>query len=155
MESKDDIVKFIIGLSDNELKEIYNRYSKKPKKNNTVLYDTSKIDKTTDKYKVFLKFVSAIVNKKLNDITEFIEVDREDIIKEENKNKLIKMEKELFEHFNKDKSGYYRKTDSLVLNCLRGMCKELGVNLIMIKKNKYDTFNNKVYKRSGYYYTIK
>ena len=77
------------------------------------------------------------------------------VIKDDNKKKLVSLEKELFKYFNKDKVGYYRKTDSLVLNCLRGMCKELEVNFIMVKKGKYDTFNNKVYKRSGYYYTIK
>lgn len=156
--SKDNIVKFIVELNDDELKSIYKKYSKKSTDANIKKNDDIPdiiVDKTTEKYKIFLKFISEITNKTLKDVTEFIEIDREDIIKDDNKEKLNKREKELFKHFNKVKCGYYRKTDNIVLNCLRGMCKELGLNLVMIKKNKYDTFNGKVYKRSGYYYSIK
>ena len=40
------------------------------------------------------------------------------------------MEKKLFKLFDKKKCGYYSKTDNIVLNCLRGMCKEMGLNLV-------------------------
>lgn len=141
---------------------LYKNRSKWKKENSTKKESVKvnkEIDKTTDKYKMALKLVNAIL-KNLNkdpidDLTEFKDIDREDIIKDDNKKVLKDMEGELFNVFDKKKCGYYRKTDNLVLNTLRGICKEVGVEFVIEKKNRYDKFNDKIYKRTGYFYSIK
>ena len=89
----------------------------------------TKVDKNSDKYKVILKLVNKILinldKKEITDLTGFIDIDREDIIKDENNKTLVEMEKEIFKFFDKRKTGYYRKSDTLILNCLRGFLKDL------------------------------
>ena len=72
-----------------------------------------KIEKDSDKYKVLLKLLNNILinidKQEINDITDFKDIDREDIIKDVNLETLCEMEKELFnEHYNKKKCGYYK-----------------------------------------------
>ena len=97
------------------------------------------IDKTTEKYKLLLKYVNGILknmNKdEIDDLIDFQNIDRTYIIKKENIDLLNKLAPDLFKCFNKDKCGYYRKTKNIALNCLRGMCKEIGLTL------KYKTRN--------------
>lgn len=117
------------------------------------------IDKNSDKYKVLLKFINKIlVNAKSNeidDLTKFINIDREEIIKEANINALKSMEKELFEHYNKSKCGFYKKTPAIVLNCLRGMVKELGYEFIYIRKDISQIVDGKSLRRTHTLYSIK
>lgn len=119
----------------------------------------NKADKDSEKYKVALKLINKILvnlgNPEVDDLTKFINIDREDIIKEVNQKSLTDMEDELFPLFNKKNSGYYRKTDALVLNCLRGFMKEIGYDMVKKKKEKSETINGKSYKRSHYLYSIK
>ena len=118
-----------------------------------------KKDKDSEKYKVALKLINKILvnigNTEIDDLTDFVNVDREDIIKDINKESLIEMEADLFSLFNKKSSGYYRKTDALVLNCLRGLTKEMGYTFTKIKKEKCETIDGKSYKRTHYLYSIK
>lgn len=97
---------------------------KKPKKD---------IDKTTDKYIVLLEFVNGMLKNigkdEITDLRDFKDIYREDILKEENKQLLISMQKRLFTHFNKRNSGYYRKGSGWPLNVLRGMCKEIDLEI--------------------------
>lgn len=106
--------------------------NKKPKKLN--LPSKSNIDKTTAKYKILLRYVNGILKNinvnTINDLTEFKNIDRLDIIKKENIDLLDSLAPSLFKQFNKDKCGYYRKTKNIALNCLRGMCKEIGLQLV-------------------------
>ena len=115
-------------------------------------------NKNTDKYKVALKFVNNIlVNLEkdvIDDLTKFKDIDREDIIKDVNKKSLMDMEKELFAHFDKKKCGYYRKTDAIVLNCLRGIIKEAGFKLSFEQKDRHEVIGDKSYKRSHSLYYI-
>ena len=118
-----------------------------------------KVNPESDKYKVVLKFVNRIlVNLKkdeVDDLTKFANIDREDIIKEENKKVLIEMEKDLFQHFNKDKCGFYRKTaNGWVLNVLRGMVKDMGYEFKPVKKDVCEYRDGKSCKRTHYFYTI-
>ena len=116
---------------------------------------TKEIDKTTDQYKMALKLVNAILknlNKdQIDDLTDFKDIDREDIIKDDNKKLLKEMEGELFPLFNKVKCGYYRKSDNSVLNCLRGMCREIGLKMTYWERNIQKNSQVKTHT----YYSIK
>lgn len=118
----------------------------------------NRVDKDSDKYKVLLKFVNKILtnlNKaEVDDLTQFINIDRDDIIKDINKDSLVAMEDELFPLFDKSKVGYYRQTDSRALSILRGLVKEAGYDLVRKKKEKSDRFNNYSYRRTHIFYSI-
>lgn len=117
-----------------------------------------KADRNSEKYKVALKLVNLILvnigNTEIKDLTEFVNVDREDIIKDINKQSLIGMEGELFPLFNKKDSGYYRKTGGFVLNCLRGLMKEIGYKLIKKQKGVMEQIDGKSYERTHMIYSI-
>jgi hypothetical protein len=119
----------------------------------------NKEDKNSDKYKIALQLINKILvnlgKEEVDDLTKFINIDRDDIIKEVNKNSLEEMDKEIFALYNKKNCGYYRKTDSLVLNCLRGMMKEIGFELSYEKKEKSEYINNKSFRRKHVFYSIK
>jgi len=116
--------------------------------------DRSNIDKTTPKYQVLLEYVNGILQNigkdVIDDITKFRDIDRFDIIKEENKVLLDNLAPKLFKHFDKTRCGYYRKTKGLALNCLRGMCRDMGFTIRKKQKNKQV---NSIFK-SHYYYSI-
>jgi len=118
----------------------------------------TKVDKNSDKYKVILKLVNKILTnlgkKEIADLTGFIDIDREDIIKDENNKTLVEMEKEIFKFFDKGKTGYYRKSDTLILNCLRGLLKDLGYKFKNKKKEKSTYIDGKSYKRTHMIYSI-
>ena len=111
------------------------------------------INKDSDKYIVCLKFINKILvnltKPEIDDLVKFIDIDREDIIKDVNKKSLVDMEKELFKQFDKKKCGYYRKTDALVLNCLRGMMKEIGYEMAKKQKDKSEFINDKSFRHFG------
>ena len=122
--------------------------------------DKIKIEKDSEKYKVTLKLLNKILvnigKEEIDDITKFKDIDREDIIKDVNVKALCEMEKELFtEHYSKKKCGYYRKTNAMVLNCIRSMMKDAGFEFTKKKKEKNEKINGKSYKRSHFLYSIK
>jgi hypothetical protein len=162
MEISKDKVKDMIDNMDNEkLKKIY-QYSVKLNKNNKILIldnvkTKKEIDHSTPKYKVGLNFVNKILNnlgeKQLDNLRNFQNVDRLDIIKDINKQTFEAMENELYKHFDKNKCGWYRRktTKNIILTFLRGMCEELGFVFSYVPKNK--TKDMKV--ETHFYYSIK
>lgn len=135
------------------LKEHCKNEVHKPKKAKKLIIKSGPpVDKTTIKYKLLLEYVNNILKnmgkEAIDDLTEFKEIDRLDIIKEKNKEMLDEMAPTLFKHFRKQ--NYYRKTKSIVLNCMRGMCKEVGVQLINRKQN---IVRNTILK-THFFYTI-
>lgn len=118
-----------------------------------------KVSCDNEKYKVILRLINKILinigKTEIDDLTKFVDIDREDIIKDVNKEALIGMESELFPLFNKKKVGYYRKTDALVLNCLRGMVKDIGYELFNVHKDITTTFDGKNYRKTHVIYSIK
>lgn len=130
-------ISIIDDLTEEQITLLYNQSKKQKKK--IAISREEEIDKTTDKYILLLEYVNKILenmNKNpINDLLEFKNIDRLDIIKDDNIKILDTMAPRLFKKFNKDKCGYYRKVDSIALNCLRGMCKELGLCLITEKKD--------------------
>ena len=135
---KNNINKKLDKLGQNELKLVLLYINKLHKKKENVNHKRDDIDKTTDKYKILLLFVNGILKnigkEEIDDLVKFRDIDRLDIIKQENKVLLDEMAPTLFKHFNKNKCGYYRKTKNLPLNCLRGMCKEMG---FVFKKRQF------------------
>jgi len=116
------------------------------------------VDKNDPKYIIALQFLNHILtnNNKLNinDILDFKDITREEIIKQENLNKLNEMENELYKHFSKMNCGYYRKTDNYVINFFRGMLKELGYKAVKTKKDKTVTIEGTNYRKSFMIYHI-
>ena len=159
--SKEDALKWFGQLDENVMKKIYKTYYKRVKKPEIIVATpTTQIDKTTDKYNLLLKFTNAILNNidgksQITDLTEFVNISREDVIKDANEKMLDKMEEELFKIFDKYKIGYYRRTENSVLSYLRGMCRDIGLSLIITKKEVCEKINGRVYRRTGYFYTIK
>lgn len=98
------------------------------------------VDKTSKKYIVLLKFVNKLLanmgKSEIDDLVKFKDINKNDIITDANKAVLVDMEKELFGKgmFDKNACGFYRKTDSWVLNVFRNMCKDVGVSLIWYEK---------------------
>lgn len=119
----------------------------------------NKISRDSDKYKVILKLINKILTnidkKEIDDLTKFMNIDREDIIKDINKQSLIDMESELFPLFNKKDSGYYRITgNGFVLNCLRGLLKETGYELLYAQKERSEIINGRSFRRKHFFYSI-
>lgn len=98
------------------------------------------IDKTTDKYKMVLKFVNKILENlgknQVDDLLDFKNIDKEDIIKDINKQTLVSMEKEIYQVFDKRKLGNHNrnKVDHYILSVLRAMAKDIGLKFSPIKK---------------------
>jgi hypothetical protein len=92
------------------------------------------INKNDPKYILGLKFLNIILqnnNKpQINDILDFKNITRQEILKEDNLNKLNEMENELYKYFDKIKCGYYRKTTNYVITFFQQMLKELGYKAI-------------------------
>ena len=112
---------------------------------NNVLDDANnikKVDKQSPKYILVLKLINGILGNlgkpQIEDLTEFIKIYREDVMKLENEQLFETMEHEFYgkNMFDKEKCGYYRKknAESCLLNFLRGACKNLHLNLTYEKK---------------------
>lgn len=116
------------------------------------------VDKNNPKYIIALQFLNHILtnNNKpvIEDILDFKDITRQEILKEENLNKLNEMETEIYKHFDKDKCGYYRKTDNYVINFFRQMLKELGYKAILEKKDKTVKINGESYRQKLMIYHI-
>ena len=132
--------------------------AKKATKNKTVkVVEKEPLD--SPKYKLALKFVNKILvnigKDEVDDLTKFVNIDREDIIKEVNRKSLEEMEGELLKLFDKKKLGLYRRTDTIALNCLRGMMKEIGYKLIKEQKDITSTIDGQNYRKTHMIYHIK
>jgi hypothetical protein len=116
------------------------------------------VDKNDPKYIIALQFLNHILtnNNKPNiiDILDFKDITRQEILKQENLDKLNEIEPELYKHFDKVKCGYYRKSDNYVINFFRGMIKQLGYSPIVVKKDKTIQINDENYRKTFLIYHI-
>lgn len=130
-----------------------------PRKVRSKKISTEKVSKENDKYKVILKLINKILvnleKPEIDDITQFVNIDREDVIKEKNCQVMTEMEPELFPLFNKDKCGYYRHTQYRILSILRCCLKDMGYELLFKKKELYFSIDGKNYRKSHVFYYIK
>lgn len=133
-----------------------NKVNKNTVNKNIVL--ENKVDKNSEKYKVGLKFVNEILanigKEGIDDLTKFKDIDRDDIIENINKTTLENMEEEIFKYYDKNKCNFYRKTNGLVVNCLRGMMRQLGLSMTSVKKDITSTINGKKYRKSHMFYSV-
>lgn len=117
-----------------------------------------RLDNTNEKYIVVLKFVNRILvnigNEEIDDLTKFVSIDRDDIIKNENNIALKEMEGEIFEYFNKTNSRYYNKTKNLVLNVLKSLLKQIGYDFTKKSNNKSIIIDGRKYNKTFTFYTI-
>ena len=116
------------------------------------------VDKNDPKYVIALQFLNHILSNnnksQINDILDFKDITRQEILKQENLDKLNEMETELYKHFDKDKCGYYRKTDNYVINFFRQMIKELGYKAAIEKKDKTVKIDGQSYRQKLMIYHI-
>ena len=116
------------------------------------------IDKNDPKYVLALQFINHIltINNKpqIQDILEFKDVTRQEILKQENLDKLNEMENEMYKHFDKVKCGFYRKSDNYTINFFRGMIKQLGYLPVVVKKDKTIQINGESYRQKLMIYHI-
>ena len=146
-----DKINIIIELIDKPVNEkiiVVEKQSEKPKKN---------INKKTGKYVILLKLLNKILTNlsknNITDLTEFQNIDRDDIIKEENVNCYDELENEIFEYFDKAKCGWYRRnrTKNYLLTFLRVACENIGLKFSYIQKNRA---KNSLVKTHIYYSII-
>lgn len=146
--------------SDNDLPKkyieyLYNGLIKNKEKKNITKPNKDNVDKNSDNYKIALQFINKILENigktKITDLTEFKDINRDDIITETNKNTFIGMQKELFKYFNKKKCGWYQRkqVQHYILTFLRKMCKELHLSFKYITK---DITVNRLFKTCSLYY---
>lgn len=110
------------------------------------------------KKEVMLKLLNRI-RESGNDITEltdFKNINRDDIIKDETIKKFDEMEKELFEYFDRTKCGWYRRKriKVYILTFLRYCCKDLGYQFKSSQKEIIEKINNKNFRHTDVYYSI-
>ena len=145
MASSDELIAKISKFDQEDLVQL-NKVVKaieKKKKIKTEIEqkDRSKIDKTSEKYKLVLNFVNTILTNmgkpNIDDLTKFKNIDRDDILNEKNKEYYEEHEQEYLEHFGKDITGYYRKklTKTHILTFFRGIVDDIGLELTYIQKN--------------------
>jgi hypothetical protein len=117
-----------------------------------------KKDINSEEYKLVLKFANNILSNigkaPIDKITDFQNIDRLDIIADNNTTMLNDMEPEIYTYFDKVKCGYYRKTNTYILNCFRSMVKQIGYKMEYKKRDKGETINNKYYRSKHLYYYI-
>jgi hypothetical protein len=117
-----------------------------------------KVDKNNAKYIVLLKLLNGILENigkdQITEVTQFVDISRTDIIKQENVDILKTMTKELFPLFNKNRC-HYGKSDSFVCNCLRDLVKQIGYCFSYKKKDVYVDVNGKNFRNTDMIYSIK
>lgn len=168
--SKTDKIKALglkdnIELTDEQIDILYNNLNKKPaklpKKKETIITKL-KASNNDPRYVLLLKIVNSILTNigksNITNLLQFRDIDRADIVKKENNDLVMSMEKELFQYFNKFSCGYYRKdkTDNFVLTFLRGACEDIGFKFEYNKKYIRETISNTNVKisKTHYFYFI-
>lgn len=92
------------------------------------------------KHDIVLKFLNKILvnigKSEIAQLEQFVGIDREDIIKEENKAIVKEMEEEFFGPFDKKMVDYYRrnKFKHYILTLLRKMIADIGYNFLSVGK---------------------
>lgn len=118
-----------------------------------------KIQKDSEKYKIILKLLNKILKNngkdEITDITKFADIDRDDIIKDVNRQALKEMEDDIYKLYDKKKCGYYNKSKGTVLNCLRGMMRDSGFEFNYENKEVYKNIDGKRFRKTLFLYSIK
>src|SRR5579885_1406108 len=114
------------------------------------------INKSSEKYKIALKLVNGILvnigKSPIDDLTNFKNIDRNDIIKDVNRKLLESMETEIYKYYNKTKCGFYRKKGNkrYIIRVIEVMCEDLGQVMTYKKKGTHV----KSISKTNYIYSI-
>ena len=164
MSSKVDKTKEILNNSNSKKDKIKDQNKdknvKEENKKNEEDNKLSKIDKTTKKYEVMLKFINKILKnigkKEVDDIFKFVDIDRQDIIKEDNKKCIEEMKIELYENFDDVPVLVIRKdTPSWIINVIKGMCKSMNVEFTRRPCDMSHKIDGVLYRKKHILYSIK
>jgi hypothetical protein len=116
------------------------------------------VDNNPDaKLKIALKIVNKILDncgkQHIDDLTNFVNVDRQDIIKKENNDYVKEIEDEIFTHFDKKKCNYHQRDNikNIILSYLRGITDDIGFDFTYIEK----MINNGEKRKKHMIYSIK
>lgn len=146
---------------DNDTKrKILNILKPKPIIEPMFVIITPQIDKTTDKYKTALKFINKILHylkkQSIEDLKDFKDIDRELLITPYIRKIFDNMEEEIFNHFDKNKCGWYRRNiiKNYILTLIRSMCQDLRLSFEYKKRDITVYKKNKGYRRTQYTYYI-
>lgn len=110
------------------------------------------------KYALLLKIINEIFKRnniqEITDITNFINIDREIIIKE--KDIMIQMENEIFKIYDKSKTAWYRRNiiKNYILTFFRYSVNEIGYQFTLKEKDISQTIDGKKYRRKHMLYSI-
>ena len=169
--NKEKIRLIKIYLDEEEKSEnvdkIYNIYLNIKKKNtlankvNIKINNKKKCNINDQQYIVLLKFLNIIltnINKpNIKKLEEFKNIDRLDIIKEENEKSLNDMEDEIYKHYDKAKCGWYRRksTKSYILTFIRYACNIIGYSFQYNQKDIITRINKRNMRDTHIIYYIK
>ena len=126
--------------------------SDKKQENNTENFE--------DKKNILLVFINKILininGSTITNLTDFVNIDKDDIIKDENKKLILEFEKDFFHIFDKKKFGWSRRncTKNYILTFIRYACNEVNLDFKSEKKNKYMTINGIKYHKTCMIYNI-
>lgn len=136
----------------------------KDNENNEKIDDIIIIDDDNElinnKNKLILKYVNGLLTNlgkgKINDLTEFKNIDRNDIISEANIKYLDTISEQLYKLFGRGTCRYYGKSSkSRPLNVLRGMCNDTKTyKLVGVGKEIGETINGIHVRRATMIYSI-
>ena len=110
----------------------------------------------SQKYCTTLKFLNKILvnigKPEINDLVEFVAIDRDDIIKDVNKAVISDMEDEIYDAFGKAQVGYYsrNKVKYYILSLIKGMLDDLGYQIKSVNKR----VQNNNFSRNTHVHTI-
>jgi hypothetical protein len=136
------------NLNQNCLNRIHDIVVKNSPDKRTKYYTTKKkttdeqIDKTSEKYKVALKFVNKILvnigKTEITDLIEFKNINKNDIVKEDNMKYVTEMSDEIFKYYDKVRCGYYYKNRSkrYILRIIEAMCEDIGHQMVYTRTSK-------------------
>jgi hypothetical protein len=139
----------LVVLSDQYIDDLYNLYKDKygkmiKKKKQVVLL------------KLMNGILNALGNPEITKLTDFKDIDRDDIIKPECVSVYNQMEDELFTCFDKHVCSWYKrkKIKNYIMTFIRYTCIDIGLKYIYKKRETTIIVNNKRYKGIHYMYSI-
>lgn len=110
---------------------------------------------------IALKFINKILTNigkdQIDDLTDFIDIDRDLIIKDKNKAIVDEMESEITKHFDKKKIGYYNRTKvkTIIITYLKGMIDHLNLIMESREVENYVQVDGLKYRKTKILFTIK
>lgn len=151
---------------ETETQSISSNVCKKQVTNDDEIIDNNKnsdvIEKLhTEKYSLLLKLINSILKNingvQIDKLTDFVDIDRDFIIKDENKKLIFDNEKEFFPPYDKVKFAWSRRncTRQYILSFIRYACNEVGLDFKSQKQKKLLVVEGVKYHKISMLYSIR